>query len=467
MRCASVITLVCLLSSRSVAAEEVANGADEKELTVVPRRIDTPVLKRRLFPAEHELREGNAATILLRLPWDLTHFFAEEVPKFKTYLEIPLADDGRIREAGEGLPDYLYTELRRAAFRRTADWEYPLREGPVGGIRLPDVQGGREIIGRGLSVWIRFQIVNGQLDEARQGILVGLANARHYARTPFIVCQLAPAVFANMMLDRLEELIQQPECPNFYWSLTAVPNPIVDIRKAFEFECKMLERSVDELDDLQQVRSSEQWHDLAGRLIEYLEKEYQSVRQPGDDFSADRERILDLARKELPNLQPHLGNRVAVMSEGELTVQWFLAKRSEISERIAACSSLESPVAIERLRPLDEEIQKFKKESGLPCFFTMEKPLEAYLAAVRFDRRVAALRVVEAIRHYAATHDGTLPERLEQLSATPAPRDTLTGKPFEYGANLKTGRFRVVAPGIVVDDKPYNAITLEVRFKSK
>ena len=47
-------------------------------------------------------------------------------------------------------------------------------------ILLPDVQGSRNLIGRGLSVWIRFQIAMGQFDAARGGVLVGLANARHY-----------------------------------------------------------------------------------------------------------------------------------------------------------------------------------------------------------------------------------------------------------------------------------------------
>jgi hypothetical protein len=458
---------MCLLLQSSVVVHGAEDGADEKELTVAPRNIETPVLKRRLFPAEYELRDGNAATILLRLPWDRTRFFAEEVPKFNAYLEIPLQEDARIRQAGEGLPEYLYAELRRAAYCRTAHWEYPLDQKPLGDVLLPDIQGARGIVGGGLSVWIRFQVVQGQLDKAREGILVGLADARHYARTPFIVCQLAPAHYANLMLDRLEELIQQPDCPNFYWPLTCLPNPFVDIRRAFEYESDFLQRSVKGLDDMRQARSPEEWHELSARLIEYLEQQAASVRQPGDDQRTDRERILELARIELPMLQPDLEDPVAGMSEGELTVRWFLSRRGEISERITASASLEPPLAIERLRSLEEEIATFKKESGLPCFFMMEKPFESYLSAVRFDRRVAALRVVEAVRHFAATHEGMPPRRLEQLTETPAPRDPLTAQPFEYGANLTSGRFRVVARGVDVGEQPRNAIEFEGRLKSK
>ena len=53
-------------------------------------------------------------------------------------------------------------------------------------------------------------------------------------------------------------------------------------------------------------------------------------------------------------------------------------------------------------------------------------------AQMRLDRRVAALRVVEAIRLYAASHDGKLPEELNQVTEVPVPEDPATGKPFEY-----------------------------------
>jgi len=51
---------------------------------------------------------------------------------------------------------------------------------------------------------------------------------------------------------------------------------------------------------------------------------------------------------------------------------------------------------------------------------------------IRLDRRVAAVRVVEAIRLYAASHDGKLPEELSQITEVPLPEDPATGKPFEY-----------------------------------
>jgi hypothetical protein len=56
----------------------------------------------------------------------------------------------------------------------------------------------------------------------------------------------------------------------------------------------------------------------------------------------------------------------------------------------------------------------------------------AMMAELRLERRIAALRVIEAIRLYAAAHDAALPESLGQITEVPVPEDPATGKPFEY-----------------------------------
>jgi hypothetical protein len=45
---------------------------------------------------------------------------------------------------------------------------------------------------------------------------------------------------------------------------------------------------------------------------------------------------------------------------------------------------------------------------------------------------LAALTAVEALRTYAAAHDGKLPEQLSDVTETPVPDNPATGWPFEY-----------------------------------
>ena len=45
---------------------------------------------------------------------------------------------------------------------------------------------------------------------------------------------------------------------------------------------------------------------------------------------------------------------------------------------------------------------------------------------------IDVLRVFEALRLYAAGHDGKLPEALANVAEAPIPNDPVTGKAFEY-----------------------------------
>ena len=61
----------------------------------------------------------------------------------------------------------------------------------------------------------------------------------------------------------------------------------------------------------------------------------------------------------------------------------------------------------------------------------------------RLNNNLNGLQCVEAIRHYAATHDGQLPENLSDISQIEVPKDLVSGKGFEYrrtatGATLQS-----------------------------
>jgi hypothetical protein len=82
-----------------------------------------------------------------------------------------------------------------------------------------------------------------------------------------------------------------------------------------------------------------------------------------------------------------------------------------------------------------------KREREGDCLFADFLPhvVQARRAQARLEQRLALLRYVEALRLYAAGHDGKLPEKLSEI-AVPLPADPFTGKPFDYkreGASAK------------------------------
>src|SRR6266568_2980524 len=70
-------------------------------------------------------------------------------------------------------------------------------------------------------------------------------------------------------------------------------------------------------------------------------------------------------------------------------------------------------------------------------------------ADIRLDRQLAMLRVIEAVRLYAAEHDGQLPEKLSDVGERVSlPADPATAKPFDYTLEDKR-TFRLTAPPYV------------------
>jgi hypothetical protein len=59
----------------------------------------------------------------------------------------------------------------------------------------------------------------------------------------------------------------------------------------------------------------------------------------------------------------------------------------------------------------------------------------------RLEQRIAVLRHIEALRLFAAQHNGKLPEKLDDLSV-PLPLDPVSGMPFSYAAERGTAQLR-------------------------
>jgi hypothetical protein len=87
----------------------------------------------------------------------------------------------------------------------------------------------------------------------------------------------------------------------------------------------------------------------------------------------------------------------------------------------------------------------------LPLIQVMPAVERVSFARARLERKLAGLRCVEALRMYAASHEGKLPGTLAEVSDVPIPRDFVTGRPFDYA--LKGDRSILSTP--LVGDSYY------------
>jgi hypothetical protein len=98
---------------------------------------------------------------------------------------------------------------------------------------------------------------------------------------------------------------------------------------------------------------------------------------------------------------------------------------------------------------------KRSKDTGLLADLLVPALSKVHRAQGRLEQRIALLRHVEALRLYAADHDGKLPESLAEV-AVPLPTDPFTGKPFHYKVEGATAHLRGSPPAGMEKEAPYN-----------
>lgn len=442
MRIATAIALSLILLSR-------ARGVDEPEpieLTIQPRAIEAPLLKYRLFPAEAELKPGNAVPILLRLPWERTLWMNEVFPTLKEWESRPLNAPEWAASNGV-LPLNFYNEMKRAAFRRDASWEYPIGEtsSPFV-ILLPDVQGLRVFLNYGLSARIRYHVTRGELGAAREGILVGLANARHLAQTPFLVNQLVALAIHRAMLDRTAELISQPDCPNLFWALSALPESLIELERAASLEGDLFVLSLPGVNELDRPREAREWRKMAEQLIEV-------IRDVSNEAPQSIAGWAEHARRELPELLGITPEKVAAMIDEEAAIRWYVYQRIALDQRAAAVLVLRPREAWPLLHQLRKDVEVMRQKTDAKESESLDAT-PVYVRAWSLKRKIASLRVIEAVRDYLAAHDGKLPARLDDIRGVPIPLDPMTGEPFHWRVDGKSATLKApsLATAVVEPD---------------
>jgi len=472
MRFAISFVFALVLCGTVPAAEE----PQPIDLTIRGRAVEQPVLKYQLLPSDAQLKPGNAAPILLRLPWEQVPWMNKEFPKLQEWATRPL-NAPEWKASPCVLPDNFYSEMKRAAYRHDASWEYPIHEtqNPYW-ILLPDVQGLRMFLGYGLAARARFHLAHDEMDKAREVILVGLANSRHLAQTPFYVNQLNAVAIQKLMLDQAGELIAQPNSPNLYWALSTLPNSLISIERAASFEADMFTMTLPAVNDLDRPRDAETWRQMATQLATLLEElEDMPKPKPEKDSAASVVRktlnrwlsagkspldpLVDYARAELPELLKFSEGEVAAMSDDEASIRWYVHKRLCNDQKLGAVLVLPPRQAWPQLKELQHEIESIQKKLGAaPQRMSFLHPLNIYISMRSAQRKIAALRIVEAVRHHLAMHGGKLPDSLDEITELPIPNDPLTDEPFLWKVTGNTATLKgpplpkeIVKPGSNTD----------------
>ncbi|HZY87413.1 MAG TPA: hypothetical protein VFE78_21430 [Gemmataceae bacterium] len=478
------VLILAALPAPALRAQDKAPSpwAIDRTLSVSPRAAPVPALKYRLLPLSSELKEGNAVPIYLRLiheQSDATQKYWTETPRQWNKLPVDKLPVEQIREF---LRDRRFAhfprQLELAARRRTTEWNYTLDDGNPIGLLLPDVQIMRTYAPL-LVLQVRLALAEGDFPKAAHRLETCFAFSRHVGDGPTLVHSMAAFALASQFTDAVGDFVERPGAPNLYWALTALPRPLLDPRGALGWEYHLLENQFPELGDLDRARTAEQWDGLLRRVRAEVRAIALSedVRKPpqfpdwfpkhyAPEDTAAKSPDLAAARKSVARSKGLSADKVEAMPPAQVLLLYLVDTYHEKRDDLYRGFYLPYPRAFPLFEAATGRLRQAPTSEGavLARMFLPDLP-KVISREARLERSLAALRVIEALRLYAAAHDGRLPDKLIEVTEAPLPNDPGTGRPFEYSRDGDAGA--LVGRPLPGDPLPNNGIRYRVTLRKK
>jgi hypothetical protein len=461
--------LLILLLFLVGTAPAAAQSPEVIKLTLLPAAAPVPALKYQLIPELGDKTPGNAAQLYYRAfspEWWTNVRKREVMQKMEKALETPIAElkNSDLRWL---LELKALREVDRAARRAYCDWELTerLKEDGIY-LLIPDVQAMREFA-QFLAIRARLEMAEGRLDKAFTTLQTGFALARHVGDGVTLIQSLVGIAIASRMIVQVEDLMRQPGAPNLYWALTDLPRPFIDLRTALQGEKLWLFGTWPELRDLDNPH-------LSPRQLERLQVIAQQIvsdafdRQPG---GTARLTTIALVAKAYPEAKRALiaagrpAEDVEALPALQVVLLDALRRFALYRDDAFKWMALPYPQARAGLERAHQALKESRaRPSGIPIAEAfLPATSKVIIAKTRLDRRFAALRCVEALRLYAASHDGKLPATLADVTEVPVPSDPMTGKSFEYKLNGDTATLTGAAPP--GEPGAYNTLVYELTLR--
>ena len=427
------------------------------KLQLQPAAAPVPALKYTLLPSYFERTPGNAATLYYRSLLALGPHGRVGQKQVSDWLELPLRDFPRenVRQWLVGVADSIQ-EVHAGARREQCEWDIPIR-GNVDLItlRLDEVQEFRSLV-RILALQARMQMLEGRYDEAVETLQTMFGLARHLNTIPIIIPGLVAVAIVSITSERILEFAEQPGSPNLYWALSALPSAFIDPSRSLDTEGAMAYQLFPFLRDARTVdRTPEQWQalmeDMARRLARWggLEPIFRNETEMSP--TAGRLLVAGWSLKGYSRAKQHLIDRgltsekVERMPVGQVIAIHTADVHDESRDEILKWQHIPWPQGNLGMRVAESQVSR--NSEIIPVARTLMPAYRQWIhAARRADRRIAELRVIEALRLYAAAHNRQLPNSLQDITEVPIPIDPLTGREFGYRLEGTTAILEVATP---------------------
>lgn len=473
MRYALYCGLFVLFLSGSLLADDNVHIV---KLTISPAARPVPVMRYRLTPAVRELVPGNAAALYYRAIVE-AQSINRQLGDSEAHREIRDALNGEwldlpleelpLPAAKRALETWQtpFNELAVGVTRAQAIWDLPLREGGVATL-LPEIQEMRSFA-RILALRARVEIAEGSFNDAATTLRTMIRTSQHVSESGTLISSLVGVACDGLAISEVENWIGAADSPNLYWALTALPNPPIDTSLGLESEHLWIDADIPYLDLLEKsILSEAQARHLTESLSRFiaLAVEQNDVELPGGlrlPISSELAQLLPMlatyptAKRELI-ARGRAPGEVEQMPVAQVVVLRWVEEYREMLDEMLAWGPQSYPEAAPALRDIEERISNLgNRPSGRFASLLLPAVEAARRAELRLQQRVAMLRVIEALRLYAASHGGGLPAKLSEITEVPVPVDPVDLQPFAYELKGSTATLRSNRPDVVIYDVRY------------
>lgn len=463
MRLLTFTAACALLICNALVAQPQPTPIDGKiviPLSLAPTAAPTPASRAYLLPEYGDMYPGNRVQMFMRTFLENETFFGkDESERREKWRDLPLE-----KLPAKELASYGGSRLRdadEAARLMHVDWQiwFALRRDGIYTL-LPELQKMRAVADA-LRTRLRGEILARDFPKAIDTTRTLLSLARTCDEHPTLIGSLVGASIASIACDCLEELIQQPGCPNLFWGFTDLPVPFIDMRLAFQGERLLISA---QYKSLMQATGPLSEAELNKILKEFHEMMAMAEANPGRFdtpairyalWASDPKRV-ELARRRL--IETGFDAKVvaampilqAVMTDD---IRQYEVWRDELFKWVHLPAWQANG-----MKAVEADLNKHKADLFLAPQLV---PAIAKVrdARTRMDQRIAYLRIVEAVRLHA--HENvTLPATLDDVKL-PLPMDPTTGKAFLY--TIKDGIATLMGSNTPGNERPVRVYEIRLR----
>jgi hypothetical protein len=412
--------------------QPVPPKADERSFELQAVAPPVPAGKYQLACDPLDELPGNAAIAYLQASIWLTNDLKKSLDSAE---EANDSHDEKAFEASAAsltLPG-LSSQLEIAARRDVCDFECATQQ--TGGLTLLPHLNKLRTLGEFLVLRAQFQMRGGQPAEAVKTLQLGYALARHTGQERFEVSGMVGEGLTVAANNALAELMNRPDAPNLYWAIAGLPHPLARLATGVEGH------RVVPLVDFPVLKKGRGGNIVAGdwRLFMDEKAAYETALRPEEAIAL---RVTDAsaaaaAHALLPGAIAYYAQSRHVSPEQAATLDPALLAATYVIEQFQADSdeyymmaNLPYPQLLPLAKKLTQRLNETKASQAAGLWNqSFDRRVMVY---ARTDRQLAALGAVEAIRSFAAAHNGQLPQSLNAIVDTPAPLNPATGVAFEY-----------------------------------